>query len=343
MKMEKNAIFSICLGACSFLAPFFALAAPPEPVPEGGFSMVVIPDPQKYVRSRPELYTMQTGWVAANVKSQRLAMLLHVGDITQHNTIAQWDISRRAHKVYEGLLPAVYAGGNHDYGEGGKTQSRETWFSAYVTLEDYQKQPGFGGVYEREPTHTDNSWHVLEAGGRKWLILALEFAARDEVIKWADDVVARHPDHSAILVTHAFLWPDGVWWDRRIPTPGKKQPNRGFDRYPLSKVPTNGGFNDAGDLWEKLVSRHKNFAMVICGHICFSAYRADKGVHGNTVHQILVDYQDLPNGGDTWLRLLQFQPDGKTVKVRDYSPLFDKTSEDKTCTFEFTLDPPPGK
>ena len=28
------------------------------------------------------------------------------------------------------------------------------------------------------------------------------------------------------------------------------------------------------------------------------------------------------NGGDGWLRILEFMPDGKTVKVRTYSPLF---------------------
>ena len=28
------------------------------------------------------------------------------------------------------------------------------------------------------------------------------------------------------------------------------------------------------------------------------------------------------NGGDGWLRILEFMPDGKTIKVRTYSPLF---------------------
>jgi len=28
------------------------------------------------------------------------------------------------------------------------------------------------------------------------------------------------------------------------------------------------------------------------------------------------------NGGDGWLRILEFMPDGKTVKVKTFSPLF---------------------
>jgi len=28
------------------------------------------------------------------------------------------------------------------------------------------------------------------------------------------------------------------------------------------------------------------------------------------------------NGGDGWLRILEFMPDGKTIKVKTYSPFF---------------------
>jgi hypothetical protein len=28
------------------------------------------------------------------------------------------------------------------------------------------------------------------------------------------------------------------------------------------------------------------------------------------------------NGGDCWLRILEFKPDGKTIGVRTFSPLF---------------------
>jgi hypothetical protein len=79
---------------------------------------------------------------------------------------------------------------------------------------------------------------------------------------------------------------------------------------------------------------------VVCGHVCTSAYLASRGEHGNTVHQVLVDYQNSPNGGNGWLRLLQFLPDGRTVQVRDYTPLLNETSTDPACVFEFKLDAP---
>lgn len=339
MKLPLFPVLRLALATAASVAVWPLRAAPPEPVP-GGFTFVVIPDSQKYVWQRPELYTLQTGWIAANVARYNLACLLHVGDITQHNNVVEWEAARRAHRVFDGLLPAVYAPGNHDLGENGKSASRQSLFSAYIPLAEYSRQAGFGGVYDREPDRTENSFHLFSAGGRPWLALALEFAPRDDVLRWANEVVAAHPDRSAILVTHAYLRPDANRFDRTVPTPGEKRPNRGFDQYALSQLP--GGFNDGEDVWRKLVSRHANFALVVCGHVCTSAHLASTGVHGNTVHQVLVDYQDAEQGGNGWFRLLQFLPDGRTVRVRDYSPLLDRTSDDPQCAFEFVLDPAPA-
>ena len=57
------------------------------------------------------------------------------------------------------------------------------------------------------------------------------------------------------------------------------------------------------------------------------AYRCDRNAAGKNVHQMMFNVQTLGggwegNGGDGWLRILEFMPDGKTIKVRTYSPLF---------------------
>ncbi|MDE7127167.1 MAG: serine/threonine protein phosphatase, partial [Bacteroidales bacterium] len=57
------------------------------------------------------------------------------------------------------------------------------------------------------------------------------------------------------------------------------------------------------------------------------AYRVDRNAAGRPVHQMMFNVQMLGggwdgNGGDGWLRILEFMPDGKTIKVRTYSPLF---------------------
>lgn len=321
-----------------------AQAAPPPPV-EGGFTLAVLPDTQNYTWKRPELYTLQAGWIAASAKRFNIVHVLHVGDVTQNNTHEEWQAARRAQLVYRDLVPAAYAPGNHDLGPGGAATSRESLFTQYITLADYRRQRGFGGVYDKEPARTENSWHAFAAGGRNWLILALEFAPRDDVVRWANQVVERHPRHSVILVTHAYLSTrirdaanqfvaDGTRYDWKAK--GRAQSASPGD-YPLRQLP--GGANDGEELWQKLVSRHANFALVISGHTGIAARLESTGQHGNLVHQQVVDYQGVENGGNAWLRLLQFLPDGRTVRVRDYSPLLDQTSEDPQARFDFTLAP----
>ena len=67
--------------------------------------------------------------------------------------------------------------------------------------------------------------------------------------------------------------------------------------------------------------------MVICGHANGDGYKLDKNKIGKSVHQMMFNAQFIGgghqgNGGDGWLRILEFLPDGKTVLVKTFSPLF---------------------
>ena len=53
----------------------------------------------------------------------------------------------------------------------------------------------------------------------------------------------------------------------------------------------------------------------------------DKNIAGKSVAQMAFNTQAIGggfhgSGGDGWLRLLEFLPDGKTVKATTFSPLF---------------------
>ena len=53
------------------------------------------------------------------------------------------------------------------------------------------------------------------------------------------------------------------------------------------------------------------------------AYRVDKNSAGKDVSQMTFNVQYVGggpegNGGDGWLRILEFMSDGKTIKVRTY-------------------------
>lgn len=77
--------------------PFALLALAEAPVPiAGGFTLAVLPDTQIYAWKHPDTYPAQTRWLADHAKRYNLRYVLHVGDITQHNTNTQWQVAARA-------------------------------------------------------------------------------------------------------------------------------------------------------------------------------------------------------------------------------------------------------
>jgi len=308
-------------------------AAPAFGAKDGEFSVVVLPDTQIYAWKYPELFHAQTRWVAENREKYDIEYVLHVGDVVEHNSDKEWKIARKAFSLLDGRVPFAIALGNHDIGPRGSSKSRDTLFGEYFPLVDLKKWPSFGGVYDKQPGKGENIYHVFQAGGRDWLALVLEFGPRDDVLRWAGEVVARHPEHAVILITHAYLHNDGRRYDRGIPD----------QHYPPQDYPIardKAGLNTGEDIWRKLVCKNRNMVMVISGHVCVAARLTSHGDAGNRIHQMVVDYQNQERGGNGWLRLLQFSEGGRTVNVRDYSPVLDEWSDHPDRRFDLSLDLP---
>lgn len=311
-------------------------AGAPQPPSDDGFTIVVLPDTQMYAWKDPSIYRAQTKWIADNLTAHKIPMVLHVGDVTQHNNAEQWEAAKVAHEAIADRVPCLLLPGNHDLGPDGNASTRQTFMTDYFPPAYFQRWPTFGGYYDREPDRTENSYHLLDAGSRKWLMMALEFGPRNDVLRWAGEVVQKHADRSVILVTHAYLRTDNTRFDRLSTFTNKgKLSSKGLDNYAVSKLEA--GFNDGEDVWKKLVSQHANFSFVISGHVCVTGRRNDVGIHGNTVHQMVVDYQNQEKGGNGFLRLLQFAPGAKSLHVVDYSPYLDQNSPIPNTDFELDV------
>jgi 3',5'-cyclic AMP phosphodiesterase CpdA len=316
-----------------------AVEVTPQPVPlpfvPGSWTIVVLPDTQYYSRSYPEVFEAQTKWIAQHVQDRNIKYVLHLGDITADNLEPQWQAAQRAMSHLDGVVPYALVGGNHDYGPKGNSANRESFLNEYFPLARYAGWPTFGGAMESGKV--DNTCHLFEAGGKKWIVLALEWAPRDEVVAWADRVLTEHPDRLGILITHAYLSSDNTRYD--YATRGEKQ-SATPHHYQLTKLPGRG--NDGEELWQKLVSRHPNMVLTVNGHVLEDgvARLSSEGIHGNVVHQMLVNYQRMrPKQGNGFLRLLEFLPDGKTIQVRGYSPVWDTYKTDVQNQFLLTLAP----
>jgi hypothetical protein len=309
------------------------------PIDPGSWSLVLMPDTQHYSQSYPQHFNAQTQWIKDNAAALNIKYVLHEGDIVNTAaSTAQWINARTALNTLNGFVPYALAPGNHDYG--GEGANRTTLFDNGVAGQNYfgqgtpyAAQPTIGGFYTADgPGKTDNSWHTFNANGEDWIVFAMEWGPRDAVVQWADQVLAAHPNHNAILVTHAYMYYDDTIYDWA--TKGSSQ-SWNPHSYGIQNLP--GGVNDGQELWDKFVKKHENFKFVFNGHVLNdgAGRRATLGDNGNVVHQILANYQMNVQGGQGDMRVLEFKADGETVVVRTYSPVLDRYNT--AANQQFTL------
>ena len=299
-----------------------------------GFTIVVLPDTQLYSASFPQVFDAQTQWIKDNRVAENIQYVLHLGDVTNNNSIAEWNNGKASMSILDGFVPYAISPGNHDYGPGGNGAVRDSLFNdpAYFGPgSPYANQPSIGGFFE--PGKTENSWHTFSVNGMEFIVVALEWGPRDAVVSWADQIFSNHPDHIGVLITHAYMYFDETRYDWGLRgTTQSWNPNN----YGISALP--GGVNDGQALWDKLVSR-RNVRIVLNGHVLGDGTGRLQSL-AQTDHaaiQMLVNYQFLPNGGDGYLRLLQFQPDGETVHARSYSPWLNQYKTEADQEFRFGL------
>lgn len=300
------------------------------------FSMVLLPDPQNYVKydyNQP-VFELMTAWIAENLDSLRIRAVLCTGDLVDQNesqfplyprygnisSKEQWQFVSQAFKRLDNKLPYIISPGNHDYGYT-RAETAQTNFPNYFSVERNAawKKTLVSVCNNRSglPTLENAAFYFDEQNWGKILVITTEFAPRDEVLHWAKALAEseQYKSCKVILLTHSYLDAAG----NRIAK----------ENYKIE--PANAG----KAIWEKLVNETANIRLVLCGHYAnpnedFKSnvgFRTDKNRAGHVVHQMMFNAQALGggmsgNGGDGWLRLLEFLPDGKTIRVQTYSPLF---------------------
>ena len=308
-------------------------AAPALSTP-GSWSMILLPDPQSYVkfgRNQP-LLELMTAWVAENIEPLNIRMVLCTGDLVEQNEMinpsapngnqpskTQWESVSRAFARLDGRVPYVTAAGNHDYGYANISR-RHTNFNKYFPVDkNFRNQKLLREVLpnaEGIPTLENAAFEFTSPHGKKFLVVSLEFAPRDTVLTWAAQVLQqeKYKDHKVIVLTHSYL--------------NAKNEHIVREAYPIQE----GNYGAA--IWQKLVQPSRNIQLVLSGHIgapddpkAHIGFRTDTNAGGKKVQQMAFNAQALGggwhgNGGDGWLRILEFLPDGRTVKVKTFSPLF---------------------
>lgn len=324
-------LFFLCL-AGTLQAQIYPVNAALEN--EKSFSMILLPDPQSYIKfeANQPLFDLMTRWTAHNLKTLSVKAVLCTGDLVEQNewivpdnrngdqtSTQQWEAAARSFECLDNRIPYMICTGNHDYGYE-KSENRLCHFPEYFPVE---KNPCWKDCLVSVaknafglPTLENAAYEINTDTWGKILIISLEFAPRDEALTWAKQLAdsRKYQKHKIIILTHSYMEIDGSVYEK--------------ENYKVSPA------NYGKAIWEKLIYPSPNIELLICGHACeitdlegTVSYREDKNNAGEYVPQMMfnaqtADKQWFGNGGDGWLRILEFLPDGKTIKVRTFSPLF---------------------
>lgn len=331
----RTIVYGVILAATAFSTAAQHRADPQQLDDAASASMILLGDPQGYIKydiNQP-LFELQTAWIADNIDRLNIRAVLCTGDLVEQNqnlimnrgmlnqtSRQMWESVSRAFGRLDGKVPYIISTGNHDYGyrssENGMTmfpdyfpiERNPAWFDCAVAA-----FPNRSGIESLENAAFEFD---LPAWG-KVLVVCNEFAPRDEVLDWTRSLIDsdRFRGHKVIYMTHSLL---------------NERDAARTDNEPYAITPHNWG----QQVWDKLLQPSHNIVLAVSGHEGDTgdfedsiAYRTDKNADGRTVHQMMFNVQTLGggwegNGGDGWLRILEFKPDGRTISVRTYSPLF---------------------
>lgn len=264
-----------------------AQEAPPET-----FTVVAIPDTQIYVQTDAGTasFAAQFQWIADNADARTIAFVTHVGDVSQNpSSVVEWDRIDDVYAILDATgLPHGISPGNHDI----NPDATAPEYDARFGVDRYAGETWFGGNHAAEGNRS--SYQTVSVPGHDLLFVHLRhlvpaYGSVEDVLAWADGVLAAHPDHLTFVTTHEFTQTDGSVIYPELQT---------------------------------LIESHCSVAVVFSGHRTTGAAAGTFDDEcGRTVQHVLNNYQSFPNGGDGYLRTVEINRFTLQATFEIYSPV----------------------
>jgi hypothetical protein len=248
---------------------------------DGKFTLVIFPDTQQetFAHSK-DLFLNRTKKVASEKDVRDIRFVGHTGDLVsaggniQVDRQDQYDAASAAYTaIDQSGIPYLMSIGNHDTkavcGGGGAcdpTKTREffrdtTVFNSYFST-NRLKLPN---AQLFEAGKVDNAYKTFSAEGTNWLILTLEMSPRTVAVNWAKNVVAAHPKHNVVILSHYLLDSNSTI------------------------TASNAGYGETSGryVYDNLILKYPNVKMAFSGHTGQAGHRTDVGANGNKVASFL--------------------------------------------------------
>lgn len=304
---------------------------PPSLRPVGDeFIVVVLPDTQIYAQRFPETFDSQIRWIVDHAEEYNIVFVTHVGDIVQTaGAEDEWAVARAAYDWLDDIdMPYGFSIGGHDTSRGitreydsscspfPRTDCDSIDFKNHFGAEFYEDAPWYGGA---SPSGL-SSYQRITVGEMDLLFLHMPQDTPEGEVAWASEILDANPGVLAHLTTHRYLF------DYRLtdvlPVPLSALPAGRFNALTYQLGGQVLMYNDglpADQLFARLISRHANIWGVHCGHVDAEFWQSTPNSADLPVYEVLVDFQDMSDGGGGWLRLLKFAPSEDEVQVITFS------------------------
>ncbi|MFD5127637.1 LamG-like jellyroll fold domain-containing protein [Streptomyces olindensis] len=254
------------------------------------FTLAVMPDTQ-YLFDGPSIdrapVEASLRYLLEHGREENIVFLSHLGDLTQNGAKEEFAAIGEVFRLLDrrGVGYSVLAG-NHDVRSSTSDQRGATPYLDAFGPRRFAGQRTFGGA----SPDGYNSFHLFTAGGREWMVLALDWRLSPQGYAWAKEVMARHPRTPVILTTHELVVEDDA----------------------LSAY--------GQQLWDELIEDHDQIFLTLNGHYWPAARATRRNAAGNDVHLHLTNYQNRYFGGAAMIRLYRFDLDRNVIDVETVSP-----------------------
>lgn len=226
------------------------------------------------------------------LEQRNVVFMTHLGDVTEHGTADEIDLAAQCFHRLDGKLPYSVLAGNHDVNGSTDDQRGATAYLKAFGPDRYAGMPTFAGA----SPDGYNSAHLLDAGGRQWLVLALDWRVSDRGLAWAQSILDKHPRVPAIVTTHDLAAAD----DAGV-----------------------AALSDHGRrLWDHLIKANDQIFLTLNGHYWPPGRTVLKNDAGHDVHVHITNYQDRYYGGAAMIRTYTFDLARNTIDVETFAPWF---------------------
>lgn len=311
-KIPTIGIFSFVGFLLMSFIPVFAGTASAE------FTLIVLPDTQNYSSSYPDTFIAQTQWIVDNKDMLNIVYVAHLGDIVNTPTStyeyenAYIAMSLLEDPITTGLvhgIPYSVVPGNHD-----QPTNLPGYYNTYFGVSHFSDRCYYGGSYDN---NNDDNYTLFSAEGIDFILINIGYVYNTipdiGVLNWANNLLQTYSDRKAIVVSHDMLYPDG-------------------------------SFSSVGETIYNALKDNPNMFLMLCGHNSGEAIRVET-YNDYMTYILLSSWQSLPNGGNGWLRIMEFSTENNQIThitVNTYSPTLDQYGTDivmgdNTTSEEFVI------